>query len=505
MSSLLERYTKQISGILSCFDRITITGTLPGVCYGLGMATFIMSKGYRIFDYPHFVEPLRDELRANAEQLANRNNLSIEFIRSANNFRKEDRLRAILKERGEHPGLVHIFSAMETCGSFAPHYDKLTQHTELRYKEAKCLHYYFYFIDEEFGLCYLRVPTWAPFRLLFYCNGHNWLAGQLKKQGIGFTQMDNTFKRIDDWSKAQTMADAFPIPSLHRALDRFAQEYCPVLRHFSNVYHWSLYQTEYATDIVFKTQNDLGPVYENLSRTAIHTVKPDHIATFLGRKLDGRFKDEIGNQFQTRIQGTCIHHHMGPASIKLYDKFGLILRIETTVNDLTFFRNHRTVEHRDGTSEVKTAPMRKHIYSLPALRELLLSANYRYLDFLSDLADPSAGVREVDNLARSIQKNGRSYRGFNLFSRVDRDAMIAFLRGEGMIHGITNSMIRRILSHLTSSQVSRLLKRMRLHGLIKKVGNSYRYYLTKSGRKVLLTALKLRELLVIPSFAGFPV
>lgn len=502
MSSLLERYNKQICGVLSCFDRITITGTLPGVCYAFGMATFIMSKGYRIFDYPRFVEPLRDELRANAEQLANRNNLTIEFIRSAKNFRKEERIQAILKQRGEHPGLIHIFSAMETCGSFVPHYDNQAKRAELRYKEAKCLHYYFYFIDEELGLCYLRVPTWAPFRLLFYCNGHNWLAGQLKKQAIGFSQLDNTFNQIDDWSKAQIMADSFPVQSLHHALDRFAKEYCPVIHHFSNTYHWSLYQTEYSTDIVFRNQKDLGPIYENLSRTAIHAVKPDHVATFLGRKLDGRFKDELGNQFQTRIQGTCIHHHMGPASIKLYDKFGLILRIETTVNDLTFFRNHRTVEHRDGTSESKVAPMRKNIYSLPPLREILLAVNHRYLDFLSDLADPSAGVRDVENLARPVKKNGRTYRGFNLFSQADLDTIFTLLRGEGMISGITNSMIRRVLTQMSGPQVSRLLKRLYLHGLIKKVGKTYKYYLTKSGRKILLTALKLRELVVIPSLAG---
>lgn len=501
--SLLKRYNKQIGGVLSCFDRITITGTLPGVCYGFGMTTFIMSKGYRIFDYPRFAEPLRDELRANAERIAKENKLTIEFIRSANNFRKEERIGTILKERGDHPGLVHIFSAMETCGCFQPYYENQTNQAQLRYKEAKCLHYYFYFIDEEFGLCFLRVPTWAPFRLLFYCNGHNWLAGQLKNQGIGFTQLDNTFNQIEDWSKAQIIADSFPVQSLHRALDRFAKAYCPVSRHFSTTYHWSLHQTEYSTDVVFKTQKDLAPLYESLSRTAVLAVKPEHIATFLGRKLDGRFKGELGNQFQTRIQGTCIHHHMGPASIKLYDKFGLILRIETTVNDVTFFRNHRTVEHRDRTSESKVAPMRKNIYSLPPLRGILLAANHRYLDFLSDLADPTAGVRVIENLARPVKKNGRTYRGFNLFSPQDLNAITTLFRGEGMIRGITNSMIRRILSHMTAPQVSRLLKRMHLHGLIKKVGKTYRYYLTKSGRKILLTALKLRELVVIPSLAGF--
>ena len=505
MASLLERYANRIAGVLSCYDRIIIIGTLPGVCYAGGMSAFITSKGFRIFDYPRFAEPLRDEIRANAERLAEENGLTIEYIRSVHDFRKENRIQEILKQRGDRPGLVHIFSAMEPCGAFMPWHDKQTGRTQLRYKDAKCLHYYFYFIDEEFGLCYLRVPTWAPFRLQFYCNGHNWLAGQLRERGIAFAQVDNTFVQMEDWPKAQDISDSFHAERLHQALDLFATRYCPVARHFSPyTYHWSLMQAEYATDIVFHTQDDLRPLYENLARTAVHAVKPDHVATFLGRKLDGRYRDELGNNFHTRVEGTCIKHHMGPASIKLYDKYGLVLRIETTVNDIRFFRHHRTVEHRDGTKETKVAPMQKTIYSLPPLRELLLAANRRYLDFLSGLDDPSAGVRDTERLSGPVKKDGRTYRGFNLFNREDLDAILALVRGEGVISGITNRMMRRVLGK-TGPQVSRLLKRMRLHGLIRKVGNTYKYYLTRLGKKVLLTALKLRELVVIPSLAGLNV
>ena len=57
--------------------------------------------------------------------------------------------------------------------------NKRTHETFLKPTTGKCLHYYFYFIDEELGLCYLRVPTWCPFRLQFYFNGHSWLARQL--------------------------------------------------------------------------------------------------------------------------------------------------------------------------------------------------------------------------------------------------------------------------------------------------------------------------------------
>ena len=78
---------------------------------------------------------------------------------------------------------------METCPSYRPWYNTLDKFTSLESASSKCLHYYFYLIDEEFGLCYARVPTWAPFRLQIYFNGHYWLARQLTKAGIGFEML----------------------------------------------------------------------------------------------------------------------------------------------------------------------------------------------------------------------------------------------------------------------------------------------------------------------------
>ena len=159
----------------------------------------------------------------------------------------------------------------------------------------------------------------------------------------------------------------------------------------------------------------LAAIYDNLTRTAIHTVKPDNIATFLGRKLQVQYQGEVGNRFNIRIEGTRIKHTMGPVSLKLYDKFGLILRIETTVNDLTFFKHYREVEHRDGSKEIKWASMQKTIYSLSAWRELLEAANRRYLEFLSTVEDPRTGRDKLDKLSQPVQNQGRSYPGFHLF------------------------------------------------------------------------------------------
>ena len=501
-ASLLERYSTNVVGVLSCFDRIVVTGTVPGWCHSRGMERHLASQGIMFFDYAKaFAEPLRDEIRANAEQVSSDTGVAVEFVRKIHAFRKEDRIKAILSERGTHPGLVHIFAAMETCPAYTAWYDKSSGKTSLRHKETKCLHYYFYFIDEEFGLCYLRVPTWAPFRLQFYCNGHAWLANQLRAEGIEFTPLDNTFLNIAIIERAQELADSFPAEHIHRALDAFAKRYCPAILKASDTYHWSIMQAEYATDIIFKRREDLQPVYEALIRTAMHTVKPEQVAMFLGKKLDGRLAAELGSDFRRRAQGTCLKHYLGWAAIKMYDKYGIVLRIETTINDVTELKHYRTVEHRNGTTETKYAPMQKTIYSLPALRELLGAANQRYLDFLSTLDDSSDGQRKLTEISTTRQTDGRSFRGFNLFEQGDLNAILALLRGEACITGITNRMLRKVLTGKTSAQISYLIKRCRVFGLLHKCAKSHKYYLTKLGRQVLIAARKLQEFVIVPTLA----
>jgi hypothetical protein len=497
---LTERHAAQIEGVLSCWDRMLVFGTLPKICYAEGMTSYLFANKVRIFDYPRFAEPFRNQLRENAERLAAENGIEIEFLRKRN-VRKEDRVKEALSRRGDQPGLVCIFSAMEPCSTYQPWHNKETGKTYLRPDDGKCLHYYFYFIDEELGLCYVRVPTWLPCRLQIYFNGHNWLASQLRKRKIDYRLLDNAFVQIADWERAQHIVNGWEAKRIHRKLDEFARTYCPIFRTFGVQYHWSVDQSEYSTDIVFRKQMDVAAIYENLARTAIHAVKPDNIATFLGRKLNAQYEGEMGNRFNIRIEGTRIKHTMGPVSLKLYDKFGLILRIETTVNDLTFFKHYREVEHRDGTKETKWAAMQKTIYSLPALRELLEAANRRYLEFLSTITDPRAGRDKLDKLSRTIQQEDRSYPGFNLFDPGDDTLFRAIVRGEFNISGLQNKTLRRHLPDKNSGQVSRLLKRLRVHGLIKKVGRTYKYYLTQFGKDVVATGLKLRELVVIPQLA----
>jgi hypothetical protein len=500
VAGLTERYAKQIAGVLSCLDRVVIVGTLPDIAYSGAAERYLRSRNRRLFDYPRWAEPLKEVIRKNAERVAKENGLEIEHIWRGN-FDKEKRVEEVLAQRGEAPGMVHIFSVMESCPSYQPWHDKRTHETHLRGKEAKCLHYYFYFIHPQLGLCYLRVPTWAPFRLQFGFNGHNALARALTRKGIPYRMADNAFVEIGNFKKAQRLADAWPVWRLHRQLDQLARRLCPVLDHFPAGYHWSVMQVEYSTDVIFRRASDLAPVYELLSRTVVQAVRADRIATFLGRKLKGNYQGEVGNSLETRIEGTRIKHSMGPVSIKMYDKQGRVLRIETTINDVTFFTHHRRVEHRNGTWEMKNASVRKTIYSLPVLQDLMGAANQRYLDFLGTLDDPSAGLKRLEQLSQPVRHDERSWRGFNLFDKTDLSVFEAISRGEFTISGLSNRRLRRVLPGYTGPQRSRILKRLHLHGLLKKIGHTYKYYLTRLGQKVLACALKLRRMFLVPELA----
>jgi hypothetical protein len=274
---------------------------------------------------------------------------------------------------------------------------------------------YFYSIDQQVGLGYVRVPTWCPFRLQVYVNGHNLLASELKQTGIKFSMIDNAFDSLEDAGKAQELSDNISIEKLHRKLDEFAWQFCPVYKDLNLRYHWSVMQAEYATDIVFKKQKSLQRIYSELVSTAIHTVKPENIATFLGHKPDSRYEGEIGNNYNVRIKGSRIKHTMGSVSIKMYDKFSKILRVETTANDISFFKHFREVVHRDGTSSHEMALLKK-----------------------------------------------------NFFSAEDLIVLTAIVRGEFNINGFRNKNMQKLLG-FDGGKISRLIKRLRVHGLIKKL------------------------------------
>jgi hypothetical protein len=199
--------------------------------------------------------------------------------------------------------------------------------------------------------------------------------------------------------------------------------------------------------------------------------------------------------------GMRIKHRLGPASIKMYDKLGQVLRIETTINDVSFFDQHRQVHHRDGSVSTSYAPMKKTIYSLDPLRAIMQAAHRRYLGLISTFERRGADERQLSKLTETVEDNDHRYKGFNPLAKADARIFRALAQGEFVISGLTTRTLRPLLPDLSSSQLSRLLKRLRVHGLIKKVHHRYKYYLSDFGRRAIAMVLNLRELHVIPTLS----
>jgi hypothetical protein len=100
--SLTDRYDDRIAGVLSCYDRMVMTGTMPVICYAEGMTRFLYFEGIRIFEYPQFAQSLRDRVRDAAASLAAAAGVTIEHI-AKRYVRKEDIVAQVLLQRGDHP------------------------------------------------------------------------------------------------------------------------------------------------------------------------------------------------------------------------------------------------------------------------------------------------------------------------------------------------------------------------------------------------------------------
>jgi hypothetical protein len=258
---------------------------------------------------------------------------------------------------------------------------------------------------------------------------------------------------------------------------------------------------EYAMDIIFKRKEDLKPLYDHVIKTAMHTVTPENIAHFLGKRFSVLFEGEACSTYNKRILGTRIKHQMGEVSVKIYDKFGIILRIEGTANKVSGFRTMRDVYKRDGTQVKQIAPLPKSIYSLFPLITIFKNAVKRYLGFIASFDDTTEGIKKLDKLTTDVKDNGRTYKGFNIFKAEDEKILLAVADGKFNLKGISNKEMRGMLPEKTSGQLSRILKRLRTHGLIKKVGRTYRYYVTELGKQVIVACLKLKNRFLIPQLA----
>jgi hypothetical protein len=213
-------------------------------------------------------------------------------------------------------------------------------------------------MDPDFGLIHVKLHTWLPLTCQVYVNGHSWLERQLQKRGIGYQDVDNALLAIDDCSAAQRLADRFLRRKWPCWLNRWARLVNPLLADVLRYpdgqpmpYYWVTDQAEYATDVMFRDRHALAGLYPALLEHATLALGSADVLRFLGRKPSPHFKGEVQTERKhvsvsedhRRIDGVRVKHVMKTNRLKMYNKAGQVLRIETVINDPTEFRVRRCV------------------------------------------------------------------------------------------------------------------------------------------------------------------
>jgi hypothetical protein len=513
MDAFLDRHADKIQGSLSCFDRVLFRGYLP-LFSGREMTPFLKRQGVRPDGLKDFLLGQAERLKQHARQLARRDGRP--FLYFAERVRKDEKAREIAARKGITDGLVCVLSTLEPCWTFALRWEGASY---VRPARRKCLFLYFYFMDRELGLIHVKLQTWFPMQLQVYVNGHEWLARKLTHSGVPYLKHDNVFLHVDDLRRAQRFADRFAGLDWVRRLDRYAHAVNPLLaeRLAPLRYYWVTAQAEYATDILFTSRRQLQELMPRLLEHSTLHLSARDVMGFLGRKLTGHFLGEVVTDHKElplhgRLPGCRVKHRMKGNWIKMYDKDGLVLRVETVINDPGEFRVRRRVR-RGGRRVTAWVPLRKSVAYLFRYREISLQSNARYLNPLAQVEDPTRGVRALDAItARKKTHGSRTVKPFHPLSPLDTQLFATLMRGEHALHGFTNRDLRAKLDpsafHLRadprrcSAQVTRLLHRLHVYRLIAKIPRSRRWRVTDFGWRVMSAALDLRSRAFPEAFAA---
>jgi hypothetical protein len=328
--------------------------------------------------------------------------------------------------------------------------------------------------------------------------------------GIEFVKKDNCFTWIKDFAAAQQLMDKQLETAWQPLLDGWARESFPLGETFLKSvvpYYWSVQEGEFATDIAFRSAEDLARLYPTWVQHAYSTLHGRDLLRFMNYRVraDGRplALGEVKTTIKELVEGTCVRHHVLRNLLKMYDKQMSVLRIESMLLDLEHFKVFRTKEgDEDGPMSYRR--LRKGVADLHRRAEVSEKINDRYVASLATVEEKQTLAEVTKDLGQRVKWKGRSVRALNPLSAEDASLFEAVSRGGFMIDGFSNRQIRAILfpnaeamdtaaQKRLSAKVTRWLRLLRGHGLIAKVPKTHRYQVTEKGQTSLSVILAARQ------------
>jgi hypothetical protein len=515
MQQFIAKYGDRITGVLSGFDRLVLRGSLRAISYVRGMMGYLWASQVPLKEFAGHVEQVSRRLKEASLKEAGKKGRPVQYLTSSQED-KEAIARAIAHRDGIRKGLVCVLTCVEPCLSFDIWKNRQSQQLELVIRHRKCLFLYHYWIHPVFGFMNARIQTWFPFPIQICLNGREWLTQSMDRAQLHYERRDNCFVSVQNYQQAQRLLDEQLRMNWAKSLRDIARQLNPIHeRIFQDLpidYYWSTFQSEWATDIVFRTAGDLQRLYPLLIHHGITTFGSPDVLRFLGKKLTmqgqvhGNLGAEVVTDVKKRTEGVRIKHRLGRNSIKLYDKAhtssGSVLRAETTLNEAEAFKVFRSLEgERRGEKDWRR--MRKGIADLHRRADVSQKANERYLNAMASI-DESTTVQEcLQSLDKPIRWKQSRIRALHPFSSDDSALLEAISRGEFTLNGFRNKDLQALLystptknlkdARRRSAVVSRKIRLLRAHGLLRKVPNTYRYHVTDTARPLLATLLAARR------------
>jgi hypothetical protein len=511
MRSFLQRFGWWITGILSGFDRLRLRGTKRLLASVRGLSCYLWQRQVLLKDFTSHAEAITMALRQATETEVRRLDRPLVYLPSAASD-KEAVAQRIAQRDGIRSGLVCVLSSVELCSSFVVYRNRDSRHLELRAQPRKCLHYYHYLLDPQWGWCHVRVQSWFPFNLHVVLNGREWLARQLQAAGIGYQRRENCFVELEDVARAQQLLDQqlqTDWPSQLNALA--ARAFAIEGKCFGDCrvpYYWSVDQSEWATDVLFRSGAELARWYPRWVQHGMLHLHSGDVMRFLGKRLGspgerfGKANSEVVSDLKERPEGVRVKHRVNGNSVKMYDKQESVLRVETTLNQPRDMKVYRPKEG-DEQGQKQWRYLRKGIADLHRRAEVCQKANERYLESLATVAAKTTLGELIEPLGRPVTWQGRRVRGLRPLVGDDACLLEAVARGEFLLNGFRNRDLRPLLfvkepantseRRRQSAAVTRKLRLLRAHGLIKKVPRSHRYQVTTRGQTILTTLLAARQ------------
>jgi hypothetical protein len=507
MNMFVQRHLSSVTGWLSGFDRLRFRGTLRMLSHTGGFASFLRLIGVKVKDFGPYVRQTTEKVCQASEAAAAAAGRPVIYVPSAASS-KEEMARDIGRRDGVEAGLVCVLRCVEPCISYDV---RKWGSPQLRVGQRKCLHHYHYQIHPVFGFMHVRVQSWMPMTVHVCVNGREWLARRMEQAELGYTRDGNCFTALADPIEAQRLFDemlrtdwAAMLNDCEAAANPARQE---VFAKCPQAYYWSVDASEWASDVMFKTPDLLARVYPELIRHGMLNLGSRDVLRFLGRrtprqgKLHGRLTAEVNSDLAQRIEGMRVKHRVNTNSIKMYDKQGSVLRVETTINKPRDMKVYRPREG-DEAGKKDWRYLRKGVADLWRRSRLCQAANERYLTALSAVDHPTPLGQLAQGLCRPTTWGGKRVRGLNPLGGEDATLLEAVSRGEFMVSGLRNRDLRHLLYATETSDpkearrrcgaVTRKLRLLRAHGLLRKIPKTHRYMVSDQGRMTITAILTAR-------------